>query len=1022
MNEHDNTELVRTEVRNAVPAIELVGITKSFGKVVANDNVSFRVERGEILSILGENGSGKTTLMNMIAGIYYPDSGKIYVNGEEVSIGSPRDAFAHGIGMIHQHFKLVDVFTATENVVLGLKDEGRYNIKTYAERVRTISERYGFELDPNKKIYDMSVSEKQTVEIIKVLYRGADILILDEPTAVLTPQETEKLFAVLRRMRDDGKSIIIITHKLNEVMSLSQKVAVLCKGRYVGTVETAKTSISELTEMMVGKKISLNIERSEVTNPVDRLEVKDLKVVNREGATVLSNINFTARGGEILGIAGIAGSGQRELLEAIAGLQQVSEGKILYNNPKNDKIEDLIGKNPMQIRNLGVRLSFVPEDRLGMGLVGNMDIIDNMMLRSYNKGSGVLLNRDDPRGLAETIINDLEVVTPSAKTPVRRLSGGNVQKVLVGREIASAPAVLMAAYPVRGLDINSSFTIYNLLNEQKKLGTAVIFVGEDLDVLLELCDRIMVVSAGKVACIVDAKSTTKEEIGLAMTSGNAAADNEAATAEKAAGNGAEAAENAAKTPEAASEKAADAVTEAAENAADNAPAAAGKAHRRVKEPLMHIVKKEELPWHRVWLIRILSVVVGFALCGVLAVIIGISPVKLYEAMFDGAFGTNNRIWSLLQETVLLLGIALALTPAFKMRFWNIGGEGQVLVGGFASALCMIYIGDKIPSILLVFVMLIASVVAGALWAVLPAFFKAWWNTNETLFTLMMNYIAMQLVSYYILKAFPKSSANIGIINASTEAGWLPRIGEFDYLLNIIIVLVLTGVMYIYLRYAKHGYELTVVGESENTARYIGVNVKKVIIRTMLLSGAICGLMGWLIVGGTDHTVAANSVRNRGFTAIMVSWLAHFNPLYMFVTSLLIAFMSRGAKEIATILHLNEAFADILVGIIIFCIIGSEFFINYRVVFRHRRKKKAAKAAEQEHDHRSRHGKKVAMKKAAEEKAAAEKAAAEAAEAEKAAEATAEDAAENAELENAAAEETAEENASAENTEEEVKEQ
>jgi len=927
--------------KDHAPAIELVGITKTFGKVVANDNVSFCVERGEILSILGENGSGKTTLMNMIAGIYYPDRGRIYVNGERASIGSPSDAFAHGIGMIHQHFKLVDLFTATENVVLGLKDEGRYDIKAYAERVREISERYGFELDPNKKIYDMSVSEKQTVEIIKVLYRGADILILDEPTAVLTPQETEKLFAVLRRMRDDGKSIIIITHKLNEVMSLSQKVAVLCKGRYVGTVETAKTSISELTEMMVGKKISLNIERSEVKNAVDRLEVVNLNVKDREGNAVLSNISFMARGGEILGIAGIAGSGQRELLEAIAGLQQVSEGSILYNNPKTNTIENLIGKNPMQIRSLGVRLSFVPEDRLGMGLVGNMDIIDNMMLRSYNKGSGVLLNRNDPRGLAETIINDLEVVTPNAKTPVRRLSGGNVQKVLVGREIASAPAVLMAAYPVRGLDINSSFTIYNLLNEQKKLGTAVIFVGEDLDVLLELCDRILVISGGKVACIVDAKKTTKEEIGLAMTHGGNPVESGNPEAGSVTG---ETTDNANALPDGTI------VTDGAKGALSS-PAGktkhesgAGKTgdtvarHGKVKEPLMHIVKKDELPWYRVWLIRVLSVVVGFALCGVLALIIGKSPIELYSTLLDGAFGTELRIWSLLQETVLLLGIALALTPAFKMRFWNIGGEGQVLMGGFVSALCMIYLGDRMPSLLLVLVMLVASVIAGAIWAVIPAFFKAWWNTNETLFTLMMNYVAMQLVSFYVLKAFPNNSAAIGVINPDTNSGWLPMIGEYEYLLNIIIVLVLTGVMYVYLRYAKHGYELTVVGESENTARYIGVNVKKVIIRTMLLSGAICGLMGWLIVGGTDHTVASNSVHSRGFTAIMVSWLAHFNPLYMFVTSLLIAFMSKGAKETATTMGLNESFTDILVGIIIFCIIGSEFFINYRVVFRSRRKK------------------------------------------------------------------------------------
>ncbi len=935
--------------KETVPAIELRGVTKSFGSVLANDNVSFCVEKGEILSILGENGSGKTTLMNMIAGIYYPDSGQIFVNGEEVSIGSPRDAFSHGIGMVHQHFKLVDLFTATENIILGLKDGERYDLKKYAERVRQICDRYGFELDPNKKIYDMSVSEKQTVEIIKVLYRGADILILDEPTAVLTPQETEKLFAVLRRMREDGKSIIIITHKLNEVMAISQKVTVLCKGRYVGTVETADTTVSELTEMMVGRTISLNIERSEVKETVDRLEISDLCVVNHEGKEVLKNINFMARGGEILGIAGIAGSGQRELLEAIAGLQPVSAGRILYNNPKDNKIENLIGKSPMKIRNMGVRLSFVPEDRLGMGLVGNMDIVDNMMLRSYNKGSGILLNRNDPRGLAETIINDLEVVTPSAKTPVRRLSGGNVQKVLVGREIASAPAVLMAAYPVRGLDINSSFTIYNLLNEQKKLGTAVIFVGEDLDVLLELCDRILVISAGEVACIVDAKKTTKEQIGFAMLHGGhgdtaAAAtpgsdDAEADTTDAAAPEKAEAADAEAadtKEPEISPETVAACV---APEESGNTGARAAKPRHRVKEPLMHIVKKGELPWMKSWAIRIGSVAFGFLLCGLLALALGISPKELYTTMLDGAFGTELRIWMLLQETVMLLGIALALTPAFKMRFWNIGGEGQVLIGGFISALCMIRLGDKMPSTLLIFVMLIASMAASAIWAVIPAIFKAIWNTNETLFTLMMNYIAMQIVSYFILKEYPNSSGNIGIINPKTQAGWLPMIGEYDYLLNIIIVIVLTVIMYIYLRYAKHGYELTVVGESENTARYIGVNVKKVILRTMLLSGAICGLMGWLIVGGTDHTVARDSVHSRGFTAIMVSWLAHFNPLYMFVTSLLIAFMSSGAKEMATVMGVNSSFADILIGIIIFCIIGSEFFINYKIVFRHRKPKK-----------------------------------------------------------------------------------
>ena len=497
-------------------AIELCGITKTFGPVVANKNVDLTAYRGEILSILGENGSGKTTLMNMISGIYFPDEGQIFIDGKEALIASPKDAFDYKIGMIHQHFKLVDVFTATENIVLGLENNGKYDLKAAEVAVREICEKYGFLLDPKKKIYEMSVSEKQTVEIIKVLYRGADILILDEPTAVLTPQETQKLFAILRRMREDDKCIIIITHKMHEVLSLSDRVAVLRKGEYVGTVETAGATEASLTEMMVGKKIDLDIHRGEPKNLTPRLEVHHINCSNREGVKVLDDVSFIANAGEILGIAGIAGSGQRELLEAIAGLQHLDSGAVLYNNPKTGKTDHLGSKTPVQIRELGVRLSFVPEDRLGMGLVGNMDIVDNMMLRSYTKGKGAFVERKAPRDLAEHIIEDLEVVTPSAETPVRRLSGGNVQKVLVGREIAAAPTVLMAAYPVRGLDINSSYLIYNLLNEQKERGVAVIFVGEDLDVLLALCDRILVIGGGRVTGL-DARSATKEEIGLLMT-------------------------------------------------------------------------------------------------------------------------------------------------------------------------------------------------------------------------------------------------------------------------------------------------------------------------------------------------------------------------------------------------------------------------------------------------------------------------------------------------------------------------
>ena len=497
-------------------AIELRQITKRFGKVVANDSIDLTINRGEILSLLGENGSGKTTLMNMLAGIYFPDEGEIYVNGVLTSIRSPKDAFDNHIGMIHQHYKLVDVFTAAENIVLGLDEPGKLDIKAANAKVKEICDRYGFDIDPTKKIYDMSVSQKQTVEIVKVLYRGADTLILDEPTAVLTPQETEKLFNVLRNMRADGKAIVIITHKLHEVMSLSDKVAVLRKGQYIGTVNTAETNPQALTDMMVGHAVTLNIDRPRYEKPVPRLTLDGVTCYDGEGVARLDHVSFTAMGGEILGVAGIAGSGQRELLESIAGLYPVAEGSIRYT-PEGAAESELVGKTPMQIKKAGVALAFVPEDRLGMGLVGSMGMTGNMMLRSWKKGKGVFVNRKDPNELAMSIWKELEVVTPSTEFPVRRMSGGNVQKVLVGREIASAPNVLMSAYAVRGLDINTSYTIYNLMTEQKMKGVAVIFVGEDLDVLLELCDRILVLCGGKVSGIVDARTATKEEIGLMMT-------------------------------------------------------------------------------------------------------------------------------------------------------------------------------------------------------------------------------------------------------------------------------------------------------------------------------------------------------------------------------------------------------------------------------------------------------------------------------------------------------------------------
>lgn len=503
-----------SDVKKELPyAIELKNITKTFGSVVANNKINLSVRRGEILALLGENGSGKTTLMNMLSGIYHPDSGSIFINGQEQVINSPKDSMLLGIGMIHQHFKLVDVFTAADNIILGTKKEKGRGKKALIQKIKDISQKFGLELDPSKKVYNMSVSEKQTVEIMKVFYRGADILILDEPTAVLTPQETEKLFVILRNMKEQGCAVIIITHKLNEVLDISDRVTILHKGNSVATVNTRETTAKELTELMVGRSVDLSIERPEVKQEKALFEVHRLIVKNADNYPALDDVSFELAGGEILGVAGVAGSGQKELCEAIAGLIKVEKGAILY------KKENIVGKTPREIIKMGISMSFIPEDRLGMGLVASMGMVENMLLKSYKEGASPFVNTKPARELAETLIDKLEISTPGVNTPVRQLSGGNVQKVLLGREIESKPNLLITAYPVRGLDINSSFTIYDLINEQKKKGVAILFIGEDLDVLLELCDRIMVLCHGKITGICNAKETTKEELGLLMTGG-----------------------------------------------------------------------------------------------------------------------------------------------------------------------------------------------------------------------------------------------------------------------------------------------------------------------------------------------------------------------------------------------------------------------------------------------------------------------------------------------------------------------
>ncbi|MBK5243514.1 MAG: ABC transporter ATP-binding protein [Eubacteriaceae bacterium] len=493
--------------------VKMENITKVFGQVKALDHVEFSLKKGEIHAILGENGAGKSSLMNVLNGIYVPDQGRIEVKGKTVTIHSPKDALELGIGMLPQHYKLVDVFSALENVAAGSRKTTPFlNKKKILDEMGKLINQLGMDIDPNKKVYAMSVAEKQSLEIFKVLYRGADILILDEPTAVLTPQEIKNLFQIIRKMVEVGCSVIIITHKLDEVMEISDRITIMRKGTTIETVNKKDTNSEALAGMMVGDVMELNVPWVEVTRGEKCLEVKNITAIDKNKVPVINNISFDLYAGEILGVAGIAGSGQKELCEGIAGLYPIKSGEIIFDHT------NIIGKTPEDINKMGISLSFVPEDRLGMGLVSSMDIIDNVLLKDYKNTKGMGISRVISRGKAKALVEKLNVSTPAIENhAVSLLSGGNIQKVLLGREIELEPRLMLTAYATRGLDVRSSQIIYDLLNIEKKKMIPILYIGEDLDVLMSLCDRIVVLCEGKVTGIVNPRKTTKEAIGLLMS-------------------------------------------------------------------------------------------------------------------------------------------------------------------------------------------------------------------------------------------------------------------------------------------------------------------------------------------------------------------------------------------------------------------------------------------------------------------------------------------------------------------------
>lgn len=903
-------------------AIELKNISKVFGSVRANDSINLSVNKGEILALLGENGSGKTTLMNMLSGIYKPDGGEIFINGEKVVIQSPEDSKRLGIGMVHQHFKLVEKFTAADNILMGADCEkglDKYFVrKSRFKRIKEISRNFGFDIDPKKHVYDMEVSEKQTVEIIKVLYYGANVLILDEPTAVLTTQEKDKLFSILRKMKTSGCAIIIITHKLNEVLEISDRVTIMRKGKTIDTVNTAETNVKKLTDMMVGRTVELSIERPECKRDEVLLKLNNVTVAGENGFKGIEDISFELNAGEILGVAGVSGCGQKELCEAIAGLQKLETGTILY---KDKNIEDM---SPRDIINLGITMSFVPEDRLGMGLAASLSITDNVMLKTYTRSKGPFVDRKSSKEKAKEIIKELQIHTPGTEVAVRKLSGGNVQKVLVGREIDSSPSVIVTAYPVRGLDINSSYAIYDILNREKKKGAGILFVGEDLDVMLELCDRILVLCHGKITGIVDAKSTTKEELGLLMTN--------AANAEK-------------KEKKQDTDSPADTKFEFESNKER-------KKIKKNKEPIIHLIKRDILPLRKTASIYLAAVILALVLGCVLVAINGANPFSYYWSIIIGCFKNSINFNGFLRQIIPLTITSLGIAFAFKMKFWNVGGEGQFIAGAIlATTVAHLFKTSDVPSFIVLICMFLAGAVGGGIVGLIPAVFKVKFGTNETLLTLMLNYIVLYFFTflkktYYFGQLSPHGTPNNRDYAQLAQNARLPqiRIGEIAFDVSLVVALIFVVLCYIYFKKTKHGYEISIVGDSINTAKYAGMNVSKIIIRTMFISSALIGIAGMFQVSGvaTSYRPSTGITSGVGWTGVIVAWLSKLNPVGIFVTSVLMCILSKGSSVAESTFNISPAVSSILQGIILFAVLGADFFINYKLVLNLKTKQEGGK--------------------------------------------------------------------------------
>ena len=892
------------------PLLQLIGLTKTFGSKVANDNIDLVIHAGRVHAIVGENGAGKTTLMSLINGTGVPDSGQIIFDGKPVRISSPKQADALGIGMVFQHFKLVGSLTVAANVFLGREKTsgGVLDEKAMQAEVARLSEKFGLEVDPVEITHDLSVGEAQRVEVLKALSHDTRLLILDEPTAVLTPQETDDMFVVVRDLAKQGVAVVFISHKLDEVLAIADEVTVIRDGRSIATLPAAGLSKADIATMMVGREVLLRIEHTPAHPADEVLKVDDLVVVDERGITTVNHLSLSVRAGEIVGVAGVEGNGQSELTAVLAGMLKAGGGRVEL------KGVDATNASVRARREAG--LAYIPEDRHHVGTAPKLSLAENVGATHLvppvaQRG---WINTRALHGLADALIDKFDIRGAHSGTPVASLSGGNMQKVVIAREFESDPAVLVVSQPTRGVDVGAMEFVHHALVAARDRGAGVLLVSADLNEVMSLSDRLLVMHRGAIISEFTQETMSETAVGLAMAGvdvdDDAVALAEARRAEKAAlvSHEMEVAHEA--EPALSRESIADAVASAAAEVAGDEPVVGVGVARPVDlAEVERSARRSERPRAREALEAVLAgavqpvvALVGALVVGaIIIVILGKDPVAAYLELFVGSLTTTYGIGALVSQAIPLLVLSSSVIVSFRAGFFNIGGEGQLYMGAFFASISAIAVKDSVPAVVTMVVAIVIGSLAGLLWGLLPGALLAWWKVDIIVTTLMLSTIAVLFTAFMVSPGrFLDPTVGTNATRQLNPDVLLPILSaDYSIGLDLVLALVVVVALGLVLTRSVWGLKVRELGEMNRFAEYTGVSPKAMSMQVMAVSGAVAGFAGALFILGQNSQggrFLQTFSPGYGFIALTVALLARLNPWAAIGAAFFYANMMAGANQ------------------------------------------------------------------------------------------------------------------------------